>query len=52
MVKKYKIKILDREKAFFRYNGKCYEEVTEDYLNHFCQKELGRYREVFHRQAP
>ena len=47
MVAKYKIKFLDKEKAFFRYNGKCYEEFTEDKLNNTCQKELGRYRQAF-----
>lgn len=47
MVAKYKIKFLDKEKAFFRYNGKCYEEFTEDKLNNTCQKELGKYRQAF-----
>jgi putative DNA primase/helicase len=47
MVEKQKIKFLDKEKAFFRYNGKCFEELTEDKLNNACQKELGRYRETF-----
>jgi len=46
MVKKYRMRILDKEKTVFRYNGKCYEEVTWE-LNNICQRELGRYRQAF-----
>ena len=46
MVKKYRMRILDKEKTVFRYNGKCYEEVTWE-LNNICQRELGKYRQVF-----
>ena len=47
MVKKYMIKILDQEVAFFRYNGKCYEQCTEKTLNNMCQNELAAYRHLF-----
>jgi len=47
MVKKFMIKILDREVAFFRYNGKCYEQSTEKTLNNLCQHELGSHRNLF-----
>jgi putative DNA primase/helicase len=47
MVKKYMIKILDQEVAFFRYNGKCYEQCTEKSLNNLCQNELAAYRHLF-----
>jgi len=47
MVRKYMIKILDQEVAFFRYNGKCYEHCTEKTLNNLCQNELATYRHLF-----
>lgn len=47
MVKKYMIKMLDQESAFFKYNGKCYEQCTEKTLNNLCQNELGGYRQLF-----
>lgn len=47
MVKKYMIKMLDQESAFFKYNGKCYEQCTEKTLNNLCQIELGGYRHLF-----
>lgn len=47
MVRKYMIKILDQEVAFFRYNGKCYEQCTEKTLNNLCQSELAAYRHLF-----
>ncbi|MBM4305106.1 MAG: hypothetical protein FJ123_00065 [Deltaproteobacteria bacterium] len=47
MVRKYRIKILDQEKAFFKYNGKCYEQLTAESLNNLCQRELGKYRNLF-----
>ncbi len=47
MVKKYMIKILDQEVAFFKYNGKCYEQCTEKTLNNLCQNELAAYRHLF-----
>jgi putative DNA primase/helicase len=45
--KKYRLKFLDNEKAFFQYNGKCYELCTEDNLNSNCQIELGVKRKLF-----
>jgi putative DNA primase/helicase len=47
MIRKHKIKILDQEKVFFKYNGKCYEQLTVESLNHLCQKELGGFRHLF-----
>ena len=47
IIKKFKIKILDREKAFCMHNGKCYEHCTEESLNKLCQRELGGHRELF-----
>jgi putative DNA primase/helicase len=47
MVGKHKIKILDRERAFFRYTGKYYEQLTLEFLNNLCQKELGKHRNLF-----
>ena len=47
IIKKFKIKILDQEKAFCKYNGKCYEHFTSESLNMLCQKELGCHRELF-----
>jgi len=51
MVKKYKIKILDQEVAFFRYNGKCYEQCTEKSLNNLCQNELAVHRNLFSKSS-
>jgi putative DNA primase/helicase len=51
MVKKYMIKILDQEVAFFRYNGKCYEQCTEKSLNNLCQNELATYRNLFSKSS-
>ena len=47
MVRKHKIKILDQEKAFFKYNGKCYEQLTAESLNNLCQRELAKHRHLF-----
>ena len=50
MTEKYRIKILDMERAIFIYNGKCYEQCTEDNINKLCQEELKIHRELFQRQ--
>ena len=47
LVRKYKITILDQERAMFRYNGICYEQCTEKALNKLCQDELKSHREIF-----
>jgi len=47
IVQKYKLKYLEKEKAFFKYSGKCYEQCSDDYLNYLCQKELGKHRKRF-----
>lgn len=47
MSKKQMLKFLEKERAFFRYNGKCYEQCSDDRLNNICQAELGKHRELF-----
>lgn len=47
LVRKYRICILDQERAMFRYNGKCYEQLTERHLNKLCQEELKQHRQLF-----
>ena len=51
MNKKHKLRYLEKEKAFFRYNGKCYEQCYEERLNYLCQKELGKHRDLFTKSA-
>ena len=51
MTQKHRIKILDMEKAIFLYNGKCYEQCTEDNINKLCQEELKTHRELFSKSA-
>ena len=45
--KKHLLKFLEKERTFFRYNEKCYEQCYEDRLNYICQNELGKHRELF-----
>ena len=47
LYKKHMLKFLEKERAFFRYSGKCYEQCSEDRLNNICQTELGKHRELF-----
>lgn len=49
IVRKHNMKLLDQEKVFFIYNGKCYEQLTSEALNKLCQFELGKYRGLFRR---
>ena len=51
MVKRFMIKVMDQENAFFKYNGKCYEHCTEKTLNNLCQNELGNYRYLFNKSS-
>jgi putative DNA primase/helicase len=51
IVRKHKLKILDQERAFFKYNGKCYEQLTSESLNRLCQKQLKNHRELFKKSA-
>jgi putative DNA primase/helicase len=51
MSQKYRIKILDPEKAIFVYNGRCYEQCSEDNINKLCQEELKSHRELFSKSA-
>jgi putative DNA primase/helicase len=47
MNKKHMLKFLEKERAFFRYSSKCYEQCSEDRLNNLCQTELSDHRELF-----
>jgi putative DNA primase/helicase len=47
MTRKFKLKYLEDENTFFRFNGKCYEVCKRDSLNCMCQKELGSHRVLF-----
>ena len=47
MNKKHMLKFLEKERAFFRYSGKCYEQCSDDRLNNICQTELRIHRELF-----
>ena len=47
ITRKYNIKVLDQEKAFCKYNGKCYEHISDESLNMLCQKELKDHRDLF-----
>ena len=47
MNKKHMLKFLEKERTFFRYNGQCYEECSDDRLNNICQNELDKHRELF-----
>lgn len=51
MTGKYRIKMLDKERIIFIYNGKCYEQCTEDRINKLCQDELKKHRELFSKAA-
>jgi P4 family phage/plasmid primase-like protien len=51
IVRKHRLRILDQERAFFRYNGKCYEQLTSESLNMLCQRELKNRRELFKKSA-
>jgi putative DNA primase/helicase len=47
IVKKYKLKYFEKEKAFFQYNKCCYRQISDDQLNSLCQSELGKFRKFF-----
>ena len=47
MYKKHMLKFLEKERAFFMYNGQCYEQCSDDRLNNVCQTDLGKHRELF-----
>ena len=47
MNKKHMLKFLEKERAFFLYNGQCYEQCSDDRLNNICQTELEKHRELF-----
>jgi len=45
IVKKYQMK--KHEESYYRYNGKCFEPLSEDDINHICQNELSGFRYLF-----
>ena len=47
IARKYWIKYLEREKTFFKFNGRCYEQYSSDLLNNLCSQELGKFREFY-----
>ena len=51
IVKKHRVKYLDKERCFFQYDGKCYVHCTDDTLNNLCQMELGKHRNLFVKKA-
>jgi putative DNA primase/helicase len=51
IAKKYWIKYLEKEKTFFRFNGQCYQQYSNDLLNSLCSQELGKYREFYSKSA-
>ena len=50
-VRKYRLKILDQERALFKYNDKCYEQLSQESLNKLCQNELKTHRELFKKSS-
>lgn len=47
MTSKFRLKYLEKENTFFKYNGKCYEVCTRDKINNMCQSELQSFRMLF-----
>ena len=51
MARHYQLKYIEDGSCFVRYNGKCYEYLTTEGLNHLCQTELKEYRRLFSKNA-
>jgi len=51
MARHYQLKYVEDGSCFVRYNGKCYEYLTTENLNHLCQTELKQYRRLFSKNA-
>ena len=51
IVKKYKFKYFEKEKAFFQYNEYCYQQISDDQLNFLCQSELKEFKRFFPKSA-
>jgi putative DNA primase/helicase len=51
IAKKFWIKYLEKEKTFFRFNGQCYQQYSNDLLNNLCSQELGKHREFYSKSA-
>jgi putative DNA primase/helicase len=47
IVKKYKFKYFEKEKAFFQYNDYCYQQISDEQLNFLCQSELKGFKRFF-----
>ena len=51
IVKKYKFKYFEKEKAFFQYNDYCYQQISDEQLNFLCQSELKGFKRFFPKSA-
>ncbi len=51
IVKKYKFKYFEKEKAFFQYNDYCYQQISDEQLNFLCQTELKEFKRFFPKSA-
>ncbi|MCK5684390.1 hypothetical protein KAJ27_09720, partial [bacterium] len=51
IVKKYKFKYFEKEKAFFQYNDYCYQQISDEQLNFLCQSELNKFKRFFPKSA-
>lgn len=51
IVKKYKFKYFEKEKAFFQYNDYCYQQISDEQLNFLCQSELKKFKRFFPKSA-
>ncbi len=51
IVKKYKFKYFEKEKAFFQYNEYCYQQISDEQLNFLCQSELKEFKRFFPKSA-
>lgn len=51
IVKKYKFKYFEKEKAFFQYNDYCYQQISDEQLNFLCQSKLKEFKRFFPKSA-
>ncbi|MCK4377839.1 MAG: hypothetical protein KAW01_00760 [Deltaproteobacteria bacterium] len=47
----HQLKYTEDGSCFVRYNGKCFDFLTNETLNYLCQTELGQYRRLFSKNA-
>jgi hypothetical protein len=45
--RKHRLKVLEQERQFYQFNGKCYVECSEERINKICQTELQDKRRLF-----